>query len=209
MCLTRSALLGILARLTIGTLLSIAIAWWGGAILAQAYLPILKWAYEHIDTDNHVVSMIVGEHGTNRGDDKVFSLTISPRPYVYVGEKVVATNTQGRGHVSVLTSYLWQPFAVALPLLLAWPTRTSREWPVRVIVFLVASLVIAMVDLPTLMWSEVWSYYIDSVAPGRFSALLIWGHLLKNGGQTLLGIVIAGLAVIVGQTINSATPKRS
>ena len=144
----------------------------------------------------------------NHGDD-VYALTISPRPYIYVGDRMVATNTQGRGRVGVLTAYLWQPFVIALPLALAWPTRSRREWPLRGIVVLLAGAVVSLVDLPTLMWSEVWSYYINSIAPGKFSALLTWGHLLKNGGQTLLGIVMAVLAVCLGQTCHAPTPVNS
>ncbi len=207
--LTRTTLPGILMRLVIGTLLSIALAWWGGPQLAQSYLPILKWAYTQVDTDNDIIALAVGEHGVNHGDDRVYALTIAPHPYIYVGDRMVSTNTQGRGRVSVLTAYLWQPFVVALPLLLAWPVRRCREWSIRAIVLLSVGSIVVMVDLPTLMWSEVWSYYITSVAPDRFSALLIWGHLLKNGGQTLFGIVVAVLAVGLGQAWQSSMPVNS
>jgi len=115
-------------------------------------------------------------------------LAIAPHQYIYFGDRLVATNTEGRGRVSVLTAYLWQPFVVALPLLLASPARRRREWPIRGIAILSVGTIVVLVDLPTLMWSEVWSYYVSSVAPDRFSVLLLWGHLLKNGGQTLFGI---------------------
>ena len=205
--LTRAQMPDILLRLAVGTLLSIAMAWWTGPSLAQAFLPSLKWVYAHIDTDNDVVSLEVSAHGVNYGDDRVYALTIAPHPYIYVGDKLVATNTQGRGRVSVLTGYLWQPLVVALPLLLAWPVRRRSEWPIRAVAFLAVGIVVILVDLPTLLWSEVWSYYVGSVAPGKFSFLLIWGHLLKNGGQTLLGIVIAVLSVSLGQAfaVNRST----
>ena len=204
--LTHAALPGILTRLAIGTLLSIALSWWGGPLLAQAYLPVLKWAYTQVDTDNDVVALAVGEHGVNHGDDRVYALTIAPHPYIYVGDRMVATHTEGRGRVSVLTAYLWQPFVVALPLLLAWPVRRRSEWPIRAIAILFLGTIVVLVDLPTLMWSEVWSYYITSVSLGRFSALLIWGHLLKNGGQTLFGIVMAVLSISLGQAWHSSMP---
>ena len=197
--LTRAELPGILLRLALGALLSIALAWWAGPSLAQAYLPIFKWAYAHVDTNNDLVGLVISSHGVNRGEDRVYVLTIAPHPYVYVGDKVVATNAQGRGRVSVLTAYLWQPFVVALPLLIAWPVRRRSEWPIRAFVLVSIGLVVVLVDLPTLLWSEVWSYYVGAVEPNLFSPLIVWGHLLKNGGQTLLGIVMSVLAVSVGQ----------
>jgi hypothetical protein len=186
-------------RLAIGTLLSIALALWAGALMSRACLPVLQWVYAHLDTDNEVVSLELSDHGVIRGEDKVFTLTIAPRPYIYVGNQLIATNVQGRSRVSVLTAYLWQPFVVALPLILAWPARHRREWFARALVLFVGTFLVALIDLPTLIWSEVWSYYIDAVAPGKFSFLLSWGHLLKNGGQTLLGIVIASMGVCLGQ----------
>lgn len=191
----RTVIPGMLLRLILGAALSISLAWWVGPSLARAYLPVLHWAYSHIDTDNDVVSLVVADHGVNHGDDRVYVLTISPHQYIYVGERLVATNTQGRGYVSVLTGYLWQPFVIALPFVLAWPVRRYTEWALRALALLAVGSVVVLLDLPTLLWSEVWSYYVGAVEPNNFSALLHWGHLLKNGGQTLLGLAMAALTV--------------
>jgi hypothetical protein len=184
-------------------MLSIALAWWGGPLMARAYLPVLQWVYAHIDSDNEVISLELSDHGVKRGVDKVFTLTIAPRPYIYVGDRLIATNVEGRGMVSVLTAYLWQPFVVALPLILAWPARHLREWYTRATVLLIGTILIVLIDIPTLIWSEVWTYYINTVAPGKFSFLLLWGHLLKNGGQTLLGMGLASTGVCLGQASQS------
>ena len=197
--LTRAELPRILLRLVLGALLSIALAWSAGPVLAQAYLPIFKWAYAHFDTDNDLVGLVVSSHGVQRGEDHVYVLTIAPHQYVYVGNKVVSTNAQGRGRVSVLTAYLWQPFVVALPLSIAWPVRRRSEWTIRALVLVSVGFSVVLLDLPTLLWSEVWSYYVGAVEPNLFSPLIIWGHLLKNGGQTLLGIVMAVMGVSLGQ----------
>ena len=98
--LTRAELPRILLRLALGALLSIALAWWAGPWLAQAYLPLFKWAYAHVDTDNDLVGLVVSSHGVNHGEDRVYMLTIAPHRYIYVGKKLVATNAQGRGRVA-------------------------------------------------------------------------------------------------------------
>ena len=193
------ALTGVLLRLILGTLLSILLASSLGLRIASTFLPVLKWAYAQLDQDNDLVSLDIQDHHVTGGRDTVYRLVIAPHTYIYVGNTLVPTNSSGRGTVSVLIAYLWLPLIVALPLGVAWPVRRRSEWLLRAACLVLGTVLVAFVDIPTLLWSEVWSYYVNAIAPGSFSWLVSWGHFLKNGGQTLLGMVIAGAAISVSR----------
>ena len=197
--LTRRALAGIVLRLAGGTLLSVWLAWTWGAPAAQLYRPLLAWIYGQLDSDSTVQELRIADHGANGNRDTVYALTVRPRTAIFVGRRMLVSNPAARGTISVLTAYLWLPCATALPLLLAWPARRAREWPLRLLGLLGLGSLVALVDLPTVLWSEVWADYVGSAAPGSFSVLLLWGHLLENGGQSLLGIVMAGCCVALAQ----------
>ena len=185
-----------LARLALASLLVSALAWGFSASLARAYLPVLGWAYSQLDSDHDVVSLTLSNRHVTGGYDNVYTLVVAPHNYIVVGNSVVATNPTGRGRVSVLTAYAWQPLVIALPLLLAWPARRWSDWLVRLLALVGCAVPIALLNMPTLMWSEVWAYYVGAV-PGSTSWLVRWGHFLINGGQLLLGILVAGLSISV------------
>jgi len=86
---------------------------------------------------------------------------------------------------------------VALPLVAAWPARTSTQWLKRLAWLLAGGSAVGVLSVASLLWCEVWSFYAETLAPDRFFPLLAWGHLLKNGGQTLFGILLAGLCIAV------------
>ena len=194
-----SNLIAALLRLLMGTIVSIALAWGLGPYMAQAYLPVLQRLYTLLDGDHDVVSLGLRDYGVHGGRDHVFELVVAPHGYLYVDNTLVPTNRSGRGTVSLITGYLWQPLVVAIPFLLAWPAKRRREWLLRCVSLLLCSALVALIDIPTLLWSEVWSYYVQTIAPGSFSWLLQWGHFLKNGGQTLLGMLIAAESVVISQ----------
>ena len=186
-----------LLRLALASLLVSALAWGFSASLARAYLPILGWAYAQLDSDHDVVSLTLSSRHVTGGYDSVYTLVVAPHSYIVVGNAVVATKQTGRGRVSVVTAYAWQPLVIALPLLLAWPVRRWTDWPIRLTAFACCAVPIALFNMPTLMWSEVWAYYVSAV-PGSTSWLVRWGHFLTNGGQLLLGILVVWLCICAG-----------
>lgn len=189
---------GIVMRLIAGTVLSVSLIVVCGPRLADAFLPVLRWAFVHLDTVDRVVELSISDKGVVSGRDRVYRLVVAPEKMVFVGNRLAVGDPRGRAMVSVLIAYLWQAFAVALPLALAWPAARPREWPARMLCLALLLASFALVDLPLTLWAQVWQAYVDAFAPDTFSPLLVWAHFLQGGGRFLLGVVAAGMSVYLG-----------
>lgn len=191
----------IVARLLVGAVLSVYLVIACGPTLADAFLPVLRWALVHLDTEDRVIALTIGDQGVVSGNDRVYRLVVAPEKAVYIGERIQFPQAGGGAAVSVLVAYLWQPLVIALPLALAWPASRRIEWPVRmgVLASLLAGL--ALIDLPFTLWAQIWKIYIDALAPGMLSALLVWSSFLQGGGRLLLGLVMASTSVYLGHRV--------
>lgn len=176
--------LRLLAGVAAVGLLSVAF----GPQLAEWMLPLLHQTYTFIDRDHRIAELVVSSQGVLRGADQVYRLTVVPTGLAMVGDQVVHTNPQGWAKVSVLTAYLWQPLAVAAALLLAWPAPSARQAAVRWVWLLVLATAFVPLDLPFVLWAQVWVNYQEAYAPGEFSALLLWSQFLQNGGRWVVGM---------------------
>jgi len=198
---------GIVVRLMAGALLAVCLVMAGGPRLAEAFLPVLRWAFVHLDTQDRVIELSINDTGVISGNEQVYRLVVAPDKTVFVGDRLARTDPRGRAMVSVLIAYLWQAFVIALPLALAWPVSRSIEWPIRLTCLALLLGVFALLDLPLTLWAQIWQSYVDAVAPGSFSALLIWANFLQGGGRLLLGVVAAGLSVYVGRRVTNPYPN--
>ncbi len=185
-------------RLLAGAVLAVYLVVACGPTVARVYLPFLRWAFVHLDTDDRVITLSISGQGVVSGNDRVYRLVIAPEKTVYVGDRIQFAQAGGWAAVSVLVAYLWQPLVVALPLALAWPARRRIEWPVRLA--LLAALLggLTLIDLPFTLWAQIWTIYVDALAPGMFSPLLVWADFLQSGGRFFLGILAAGTSVYLG-----------
>lgn len=186
---------GIVARLIAGTMLSVCLVVFFGPRLAEAFLPVLRWSFVHLDTDDRVIDLSISDRGVISGRDRVYLLVVAPDKMVFVGDRLAVGDPRGRAMVSVLTAYLWQAAMVALPLALAWPASRGIEWPVRMTCLALLLGCFALIDLPLTLWAQIWQGYVDAFAPGKFSPLLLWANFLQGGGRFLLGVVAAGMSV--------------
>lgn len=196
---------GIVTRLLAGAILAIALVAGCGPRIAEAFLPILQWSFVHLDTDDRLVELSIADRGALSGSDRVYHLVVAPEKMVFVGDRLVTGNPQGRATISVLIAYLWQTFVIALPLALAWPsshcTSAHREWAIRMACLVFMISVFSVLDLPFVLWAQVWQTYLDAFAPGKFSVLLLWANFLQNGGRFALGVVAAGVSVLVARRV--------
>jgi len=190
---------GIVARLLAGAVLSIVLVVAAGPWLAQTFLPVLRWAFVHLDTQDRLVDLTVSDAGVISGRERVYRLVVAPDKTVFVGDRLAVTDPRGRAMVSVLIAYLWQAFVIALPLALAWPVSRRVEWPIRLTWLLLLLGGFTLLDLPFVLWAQIWQSYVDAFSPGTFSALLAWAGFLQGGGRYLLGVVAAGLSIYLGQ----------
>jgi hypothetical protein len=191
----------IVSRLLVGAVLSVGLVMALGPWLADAFLPVLKWSFIHLDTEDRLVEISINDHGVMSGHERVYRLVIAPERTVFVGDRLVVTDPRGRVKISMVIAYLWQAFVLALPLALAWPALHTREWPVRLTCLALLLSGLTLIDLPLSMWAQVWHIYVDAYAPGTFSPLLMWADFLQSGGRSLLGILAAGLSIFAGRVI--------
>lgn len=61
-----------------------------------------------------------------------------------------------------------------------------------------------MLDVPFVLWAQVWRNYADVFAPGEFSVLLMWADFLQRGGRFLLGGLGAACAILGASAITRA-----
>lgn len=188
-------LFGIVARLIAGACLSVWLVVACGPRLADAFLPVLRWAFVHLDTADRVIDLSISDRGVVSGRDRVYRLVVATDTTVFVGDRLAVGDPRGRAMVSVLIAYLWQAFVIALPLALAWPVSRGIEWPVRMACLALLLGCFALVDLPFTLWAQVWRGYVDAFAPETFSPLLAWADFLQGGGRFLLGVMAAGMSV--------------
>lgn len=175
-----------------------------GDELAEHSLPLLRWTYSQLDHDHEIREFSMASTAALRGTDKVFLLEVVPDGLVLVGTQVVHTRPDGWARVSVLTAYLWQSISVALVCALAWPTTRRSEWGWRMVLLAIFCVALAMLDVPFVLWAQVWRNYADVFAPGEFSVLLVWADFLQRGGRFLLGGLGAACAILVAAAITRA-----
>jgi hypothetical protein len=84
---------------------------------------------------------------------------------------------------------------------LAWPVRwrgrgSAAEWAlataVRLPCLALAIALIWAIDVPLVLWANIWRFHVDAFAPGLFSPLLLWADFLQSGGR-----LAAAMALVV------------
>jgi hypothetical protein len=202
-----AASMGIVARLMAGAVLSVCLVVFFGPRLAEAFLPVLRWSFVHLDTNDRVIDLSINDRGAISGRDRVYLLVVAPDKMVFVGDRLAVGDPRGRTVVSVLIAYLWQAAVIALPLALAWPVSRGIEWPVRMTCLMLLLGCFALIDLPFTLWAQIWQGYVDAFAPGKFSPLLLWADFLQGGGRFLLGVVAAGMSVHLSHSVPGTFKK--
>jgi len=173
-----------------------------GNTLAKAALPLLRWTYELVDSQHSVRRLELSGSGAAHGKDRVLLLEVAPNSVVLVGKRPVRTRPDSWARISVLVAYLWQPISVAMAVAMAWPVTRASEWAVRVALLLLALPLTVVVDLPFVLWGEVWRLYQPMFAPGDVYPLLLWSDLLQGGGRYVLGVVVGAIACGLGACIS-------
>jgi hypothetical protein len=182
-------------RLVLATLVVVVLLMQWGDVLAEGAVPVLRWTYSQLDHDHKIREFGVSDAAVLQGTDKVFRLEVVPDRLVLVGNHVVPIHPDGWARVSMLTAYLWQPISVALVGALAWPVRRRLEMAWRMVLLAIFCGALALLDVPFVLWAQVWRNYTEVFAPDAFSALLVWADFLQRGGRLLLGVAAASAAI--------------
>jgi len=92
---------------------------------------------------------------------------------------------------------------LCLALILAWPASKAIEYPVRAVIAFVGLALVILIDVPFVLWGELWNLHVSALEPDRFSPLLIWRNFLQGGGRFVLGLAVGVLAVVAGQALSA------
>lgn len=171
--------------------------------LTEALLPLFRWEVAQLDDAYRVLDLSLSQQGA----DTVLRLEVGVARDIVVGGQALPPDPRARANVSTLAGHLTQPAILALALLLAWPARRSNEYPLRALVACAGLALVILIDVPFVLWAEVWDIHVTAFEPGRFSPLLLWRDFLQGGGRFVLGLAVGLLAVVVGQVLTARSKQ--
>ena len=195
--LNRVSFLNIAVRFTIAIALLLTLNQFYGKAFTESMLPLLRWEIALLDDTYRVLDLRLDREGR----DSVIRLDVGLEKVVVIGGQALMPDPRARANVSTLAGQVTQPALLSLALILAWPARRAMEYPVRA--FIAASGIgfVILIDVPFVLWAELWDLHVSALEPDRFSPLLIWKNFLQGGGRFVLGLGVGVLAVVVGQML--------
>lgn len=161
-----------------------------------ALLPVFRWELGVLD--DHYRILFLGL--ASQGADSVVRLDVTLARPVIAGARVILPDPRGTATVTTLAGHLLQPAILMLAVLAAWPARRKAEYLLRAGCGLPLLVLLLMADLPFVLLAEIWSMFVDTHAPGRFSPLVAWSAFLQSGGRLALALALAAFAVAIAQS---------
>lgn len=187
-------------RLLLSLLLVLALAQRYGRDATEALLPLIGHSLAWLDDHYRIIDLTLGTEGA----DSVIRLRVTLARPLVVGGHLIPPDARGWGQVTTPVGNLLQPPLVLLGLLLAWPARGWREWPLRLLLSAPVALFLVWLNTPFALWGHLWDLHAHLYEPGRFSPLLAWTHLLDGGGRLLLGMLGAVAIVVLASRVSGA-----
>lgn len=187
-------------RMAAAALLAYLFIWIAGEALARAFLPVIRQAYELLDQDHRVLEFVISRQTALGNSDWVYRLKVAADSVVMVGTHALATDPRGWTQVSVLVSFLWHPLLMAAVTMAAFDACRWPVWAYRVLCLLPLLALVSLLDIPWILWAEVWEGYVPLLAEDAVSPLLMWSGFLQRGGRFLLGALAGLLAVRLADT---------
>lgn len=187
-------------RLLMATVLLGALAVRHGADLVQAILPLLRAELAALDDNYRIHDLRLQQMGA----DRVVYVEVSQARTIMLGEQVFVADPRGRANASTLVAHLTLPLVLLGACALAWPlssagTRLTGGQRIsrilgRLLAMSLGGAAVLALDVPFVLWAEIWSLHVDAAQPDRVSALLMWHDFLQGGGRMALGVALGCLA---------------
>ncbi|MBT9613426.1 MAG: hypothetical protein IV108_09205 [Burkholderiales bacterium] len=197
--LNRVPLLKFAGRFTLAIALLLTLNLLYGKTATEALLPTLRWELEQLDDTYRILDLRLDREGR----DSVIRLDVGLEKAVVIGGRALMPDPRARANVSTLAGHVTQPALLCLALILAWPAYRAIEYPVRALIAIVGLALVILIDVPFVLWGELWNLHVSALEPDRFSPLLIWRNFLQGGGRFVLGLAVGVLAVIAGQALSA------
>lgn len=198
-------LLNIAGRFALATALLLTLNQLYGKTATEALLPLLRWELAHLDDTYRILGLSLDREGR----DTVIRLDAGLERAVIAGGRAMMPDPRARANVSTLAGHVMQPALLCLALILAWPARRAIEYPARAFIAFGGIALIILIDVPFVLWGELWNLHVSALEPDRFSPLLIWRNFLQGGGRFVLGLAVGVLAVVAGQALSARSRQTS
>ena len=193
--LNRLPLLNIAARFTLAIALLLTLNQFYGKAVTEAMLPLLRWEIAQLDDTYRILDLSLDREGR----DTVVRLDVGLEKAIIIGGQALMPDPRALANVSTLAGHVMQPVLLCLAVILAWPARRAIKYPVRALVAFGGIALVILVDVPFVLWGELWNLHVSVYEPDRFSPLLIWKNFVQGGGRFVLGLGVGVMAVVAGQ----------
>lgn len=184
-------------RFMLALLVLLALNYAYAPLLIEALLPLFRWEIAQLDAAYRVLDLTLSQQGA----DTVLRLEVGVAHDIVIGGQVLPADPRARANVSTLAGHITQPGMLCLALILAWPARRPIEYPLRALIASTGLAFAILIDVPFILWAEVWDIHVSAFEPNRFSLLLLWRDFLQGGGRFVLGLAVGVLAVAAGQRL--------
>lgn len=183
-------LLTALARFAAATVVLGAIALTWGDALAQAWLPLCRAEIEAFDDIYGIDQLALSQQGA----DRVIRMDVHQARYFVLGGRTVVPHPLGRATSTTLVANLLLPAVLLLASGLAWPTRRAWCYLTRLPLLAAATLLLAALDVPLVLWAGIWGLHVEAFTPGSTTPVLVWVDMLQSGARIALPLA-AGLLI--------------
>lgn len=178
-------------RFVIALSLLTALAHGIGMQLIPALLPVFRAQIGWLDENYRVRDV----RYINDGGNRLIALEVSVARYFVLGGRLIEPDPQGRARATTLAANLFVPAILCFSIVAAWPVRRMRDHARRVLLALPCVAAIMLMDVPFVLWGEVWSLHVAAMEPDRFSPLLSWVDFMQGGGRLVLGLAAGIISV--------------
>lgn len=174
----------------------------GKTAIAQASLPLLAQAFSWAAPDFNLVSLAV----VNVGADQVVEARVTWKHIQFVGSHVIYPDPRGLAKASTLSAHILQGPGLAVVVAACWPLAVAtgrgrvREWALRGLALVPATLFLVALDVPLTLAGELWSYVYGALQPGQANVLTTFKTFLEGGGRYALGAAAGLIAVHFGRS---------
>jgi hypothetical protein len=190
-------------RLLLVLLLVLTLGQRYGRDVAEALLPLIGHSLAWLDDHYRIIDLTLGTEGA----DSVIRLRVTLARPLVVGGHLTLPDARGWGQVTTPVGNLLQAPLILFGLVLAWPARSWREWPLRLLLVAPVALVLVLLNTPFALWGHLWDLHAHLYEPGRFSPLLAWTRLLDGGGRLMLGLLGAVAIVALASRLFAASRR--
>lgn len=190
------------ARLLLILAAGVCVLAFHGDAMARALAPWFARQVQAMDANYQVRSLVV----ERLAGERVFRLEVSQSRCIVLRQHVHCPHPLGRARASTLMGHLMLTTALMCAVTLAWPARRhghaslgealqATAW--RVPCLCGAVPVVWALDVPMVLWAQIWRLHVDAFAPGMQTPVLIWADFLGSGGRMALALALAWLCAWV------------